>query len=207
MKGALYGQMALATLGLAALMLLSWGASRQSQNQDVAYVFVIDFSGSTQGFRRTELGLMLQDLDAAPQGASVVVYRMGSKTQEIFSGHVGEETADEIIQTAMRDLEASDPKAGTNFADMANGVATFCRLHPQQKLHIQVLTDGGDDFANDPKSVHMYREAAKSIASSKNLDSLIFQGVAPGYREGIRQAFASAGQKLQIWTLDEVGQR
>ena len=204
MKGTMLTSLGLAAVGLGGLMILSWAASRNDDNGRVAYAFVVDYSKSTEKSRRSELGLMVHELDEAPPGASVVVYRMGSKTQEIFSGVVGPETEDQIIQAAMLDLRESDPKTGTDFADMADALAHFCDGHPGQQLRLRVLTDGGNDFAGDAHRLHDYRAAANCISANRNLDSLVFQGVDPGYREAIRKVFGKAGSKLEIRTQGQL---
>ncbi len=162
------------------------------------YVYVVDWSGSTAEARRTLLGAVLAELEGVPEGTRVVAYRMGSDTQEIYDGTVGDEGVDGVASAFRRAALASDPVPGTDFPKMAAALLKFSRSFPARGYAVRVLTDGGDDRAWDPASSHAYRRDGAALCADPKLAEIAFVGVAPGYREGIRRAFGKAGAKLSI---------
>ena len=145
---------------------------------------------------------MLAELESAPDDTNVVIYRMGSETEEVFSGPLGDAGTDSLIGTIKRDLMSSDSVKGTNFAKMANALLAFSKGFKGQSYKLRIMTDGGNDFT-DAASLRSYREAASQISSDKRLSSLDFYGVQPQFRQDIRSTFISAGSKLQILNQDQ----
>jgi len=86
------------------------------------YVYVVDYSGLTAAVRKQQLGQMLAELESAPDDTNVVIYRMGSETEEVFSGPLGDAGTDALVGTLKRDLMSSDSVKGTNFAKMASAL-------------------------------------------------------------------------------------
>lgn len=163
-----------------------------------AYVYVADWSGSTAPIRRRLLGATLAEIESLPPGTRVMVYRMGSSTQEVYDGGLGESGTDALAAALARDALPSDPKRGTDFPRMTQALATFSRSFTGSRFLVRVLTDGGDDRAGDRKAQAEYRRAASELCADRRLAELAFVGVGPGFREGIRQAFGTAGARLRL---------
>lgn len=167
------------------------------------YVYVVDYSGSTAAGRKQQLGQMLAELESAPDDTNVVIYRMGSETEEVFSGPLGDAGTDALVGTLKRDLMGSDSVKGTNFAKMANALLAFSKRFKAESYRLRIMTDGGNYFT-DAASLHSYHEAASLLSSDKHLSSVVFYGVQPQFRRGIRDAFGNAGQKLQLLDQGQV---
>lgn len=173
-------------------------APSPSRTAATAYVYVVDWSGSTAPVRRRLLGAALAEQESLPAGARVVVYRMGSSTQEVYDGVLVGGGTDAVAAALARDALPSDAKGGTDFPRMAQALAAFSRSFAGRRLLVRVLTDGGDDRAGDRKAQETYRRAASALCADRRLADLAFVGVGPGFREAIRRAFGKAGARLRV---------
>jgi len=177
----------LPVLAAAASMFLG-GCARPRPEVPPTYVYVIDWSGSTAAVRRKQVGLMVQELESVPENAEVVIYRMGSETQEVFSGPLGDEGVDALVHTLKKDLLVTDAVEGTNFCKMAEALSGFSRRFKGTNYKLWIMTDGGND-ATDAASMRRLRREAEIITGDKRLSSITFYGVLPKYRRSIRQLF------------------
>lgn len=167
------------------------------------YGFVLDWSASTANTRKKQIAQIFAELDQADPSANVRLYRMASMTQEIFSGKASDIGVDAVMKRADELSTKSDGNLGTDFAEMAEALERFERESDASNLKLRVLTDGQDDYANDPAHRAAYRSAATKVTSDPRLDSLVFEGVQPGFREPLREVFKNAGSKLQILGVGE----
>lgn len=190
--------MKMLTLAFPLILLLSGCSDSHAPKE--AFVYVIDYSGSTESMRRGQVSTVVAELETAPLDSLVTVLRMGSSTEEIYSGKLDDTGVDSITETMIHDTAHSDPKKGTNFAKMAEALKATCDRYASYSLAIRVLTDGADDFKWDPTSRKAYLSAAKTVATRSNLRGISFIGVQPPYREDVRNAFSVAGEKLTIPT-------
>ena len=179
------------------------GCGHAKSGPTPTYVYVIDYSGSTAATRKQQLGLMFAELESAPEETNVVIYRMGSDTQEIFSGPLGDSGTDTLIGPLKRDVLTSDAVRGTIFAKMTTALVAFSKTFTGTSYKLRVLTDGGNDYL-DAQSLKAYREGAITISRDKRMSSIIFYGVQPEFRQQIRTAFGSTGPKLQILSQDQI---
>jgi hypothetical protein len=184
------------------IAVLSAGCGSDHTKPSSTYVYVIDYSKSTTNIRKQEIGQMLAELEAASDDTTVVIYRMGYETQEIFSGQLGDAGTDTLLGTLKRDVVTSDPVLGTNFAKMATALVAFSKDFKGSSYNLRIMTDGANDFS-DAKDVHIYHEGAATLAHDQRLQSLRIYGVLPEFRQEIRQAFGAAGAKLQIINEDQ----
>jgi hypothetical protein len=196
-------QLLLVTAFLCIVMgILTAGCGSEHSKSATTYVYVIDYSKSTTNIRKQEIGQMLAELEAAPDDTTVVIYRMGYETQEIFSGQLGDAGTDTLLGTLQRDVVTNDPVLGTNFAKMATALVAFSKDFKGSSYNLRIMTDGANDF-DDAKDVHFYHEGTATLAHDQRLQSLRIYGVPPEFRQEIRQAFGAAGAKLQIINEDQ----
>jgi hypothetical protein len=192
-------------LALPILAAVSWAACCGERAPAYECLYVVDYSASTERERARQFGAILSDLESAPEGTEVRAYRMGSSTQEFYSGTIGDEGADPVAVALRQEALGSDPAKGTDFAEMAEAVAGFCRSFKGKELRVRVLTDGGDDYATDRKVRERYRKAAAEICADGRVSSIIFYGVRPRYRQDVRAAFSKAGNRLRVLDLGQAG--
>jgi hypothetical protein len=166
-------------------------------------VYVIDYSESTATIRREQLGQMFAELESMADDDNVVIYRMGSETEEVFTGQLGDAGVDGIMETVKSDLVHSDPKRGTDFSRMALTLLAFSQTFSGKEYRLRIMTDGGND-ALDAESIQAYHRAANLLTQDKRLASVVFYGVRPPYRRAVRTAFGAAGGRLQLLRKGQV---
>jgi hypothetical protein len=188
----------------ALLLLLLGGCASELPGHGPTYVFVIDYSKSTDDIRRQEVGVMLAELEDAPRDSTIIVFRMGYTTEEIYAGPLGDTGIDTLTSTVMREVSKSDPTPGTNFAEMAKALEAFGLSGRSDCYNLRILTDGANDFTDSKANVMEYGEAAAKVAENPHLSSLIFYGVKPGYREALRSIWGKAGSRLRILSQDQM---
>ena len=188
---------------LALFMLFGAGCGSPNAHPPT-YVFVVDYSASTADIRRKELGAMLSELETVSDGATIVVYRMGFDTQEIYSGPIDDTAIDTVTTTLERDTTKSDPTLGTDFAKMAEALEAFTKRFNGYTCLVRVLTDGGNDFSGDQSNMKTYRQAAGAVCADKRIASLTFFGIKPGFREELRSVWGSAGSRLEVLGQDQL---
>jgi hypothetical protein len=185
---------------LVAVLLSGCGDDHENQ----AYVFVVDYSASTAEIRQRQLGVMLAELENVSDDAHVVIYRMGSTTEEVFGGPLGDEGLDTITSTLMRDVSTSDPLGGTNFARMSQALQAFSKSYGGRGYVLRVLTDGANDFVADRDNLRAYKAAAAEVCADRRLSSIVFYGVKPGFRENVRAIWGSPPSRLDVLTQDQL---
>lgn len=163
-----------------------------------AYAYVVDRSGSTAAVRRRLLGTALAEIEGLPPGTRVVLFRMGSRTEEFYDGATGDAGADGIAARLAEGALPSDGEPGTDFPAMAKSLAAFSRAFAGRRLLVRVLTDGGDDRARDAAAQASYRRDAAALCADPRVAEVAFWGVRPGFHEGVRRAFGKAGTRLRI---------
>ena len=189
---------------VAALTLGGWAAVHQANLPKSTLIIVDDYSASTESNRQRELGQIAVELEAAQPNTSVVLFRMGSTTEEIFAGLLDETSTETVVKTVKDETTRSDPKKGTNFAVMAEAVANYVDSCKADRIQVQILTDGGDDFKSDPANSRRYHKAADRICSDSRVASITFIGVQTGFREDLRSVWSKAGAKLRLLSASEV---
>lgn len=188
---------------LAALMIF-FAAGCGSPGESLTYVYVVDYSGSTAGSRQQQLGVMLAELEGVPENTWVVVYRMGSDTQEVYSGPIGDTGLDSLTSMLTRDVALTDPVGGTDFAAMSEALVEFGNRFRGSQYHVRILTDGANDFAMDETNAKAYNAAAAKVAADERLTSLIFYGIEPGFRESLRATWGASSAPIEILTSDQM---
>jgi len=184
------------------LLVAVFGCGPDHPGPAPTYVFVIDYSASTEANRKQQLGQMITELESVPDDTNVVIYRMGSETEEVFAGSLSDAGTDAVVGVLKRTLLTSDSVKGTNFAKMAAALANFARRFKGQTYKIRVMTDGGNDF-KDANSLRAYRQAAMMVSMDRRLSSLVFCGIQPEFRQTIRSVFAAASDRLEILGQDQ----
>lgn len=188
---------------LAALVLACVGCNQGSPAGKTAVHYILDGSGSVAMTTDQEIAAMVIEMESAPVDAEITVSVMASKTIEIFSGSLANTEPYEIARIARSALASPDPAKGTDLSAMAVAVYNWTTRTDAKVLKIRVMTDGGDDFAKDPKRAKEYSHFASKIVKDKRVASVIFHGVKIGYREPIRAHFGELGAKLKILSAGE----
>jgi len=188
---------------LALLVIANAGCNQSGQSQKTAIHYVLDGSGSVAATTDQEIAAMVIEIESAPVDAEITVSVMASKTIEIFSGSLANTEPYEIARIARSALASPDPVKGTDLSAMAVAVYNWTTRTDAKVLKVRVMSDGGDDFAKDPKRAKAYTYVASKIVKDKRVASLIFHGVKVGYREPIRAHFGELGPKLKILSAGE----
>ena len=171
---------------LAALLLA--GCAPKLPKEGTGYAFLVDRSGSmSPAAKEAAVRRTLYEVDGLPDGARVTVFRIGARTEEIFSGEVGEFELADLATTLRRHV--SRPARHTNLPRAFAAAASWCARSPGEK-RLRFLTDGMND-ALDAASVKRMRDAAAAITKARPKE-ILFHGVRAGYREPLRTLLPSA---------------
>lgn len=202
MKTKLFGAGVRSTI-LVVLVMSGAACNQGNPSAKTATHYILDGSGSVAMTTDQEIAAMMIEMESAPVDAEITVSVMASKTIEIFSGSLANIEPFEIARIARSALASPDPVKGTDLSAMAVAIYGWTTRTDAKVLKIRVMTDGGDDFAKDPKRAKTYSYVASKIVKDKRVASMVFHGVKVGYREPIRSHFGGLGSKLKILSSGE----
>lgn len=165
-------------------------------------LLAVDRSRSTESIRAQLMNTAFDigtNFDSARDAFRL--YRFGNGIQEVYSQLPEDDDAFALVLA--QQMKVSDPILGTNYAQVAETLANVAENAPEKEIHIVIVGDGLNDYADDPRIEKRYRRAAQRLARNPHIKWLRFWGPGVGSREEIRSVFQPLGGRLQIQSLDQ----